>query len=465
MTMGKYVKLSEVAQQLNARLLGADAAFARVSTDTRTIAQGDLFVALKGDQFDGHDYVAQAFEKGAVAAMVSRTLPGAHSLLLVEDTLRGLGQLSAVWTQQFHPQKVAITGSCGKTTLKEMVAAILSCEGPTLATRGNLNNEIGVPLTLLQLQPDHDYAVVECGANHVGEIAYTAGLVRPDVAIVNIVAPAHLEGFGSIDRVAQAKGEIYGALKPEGVAIINLDDAYASRYLSQTAGHRQLTFALMNPHADVYAEQVELDAQGVYRIKVRSPGGALNVVLPLLGLHNVRNALAACAIALALKIPAAAICQGLQQVKPAKGRLYPVNDISGFHIIDDTYNANPASVKAAIDVLAQAGENTCLVLGGMGELGETSDDMHAEVGVYAAEKGIASVYSLGPAAVHYQRGFDSVSAAKGRFFACEDHAAIARALQQNERNRMILIKGSRSTAMEKVIEALRALTCKHEEQP
>ncbi|MEZ5510699.1 MAG: UDP-N-acetylmuramoyl-tripeptide--D-alanyl-D-alanine ligase [Gammaproteobacteria bacterium] len=458
------MKLSELLQPLNARLLGADVDFSRVSTDTRTLAAGDLFVALVGANFDGHDYVSQALAKGAVAAMVSRELEVDGPLLVVDDTLRGLGKLAACHWQTMHPMKVAITGSCGKTTLKEMVAAILSCEGETLATRGNLNNEIGVPLTLLQLRPEQRYAVIECGANHVGEIAYTAGLVQPDVAIVNIVAPAHLEGFGSIDRVAMAKGEIYDALKPEGVAIINLDDAYASQYLRQTASHPQLTFSLRNPHADVYAEKFELNQSGYYSVKVHSPIGLLDVELPLLGTHNVRNALASCAIAIAMKMPGNAIVQGLKQVKPTKGRLAPVTDIPGIRLIDDSYNANPASINAAIDVLAQASGDTCLVLGGMGELGEKSDAFHEAVGAYAAEQGIASVYSLGPAAPHYKRGFDGANHGNASFTICADHAAIAQALLQHETNKLILIKGSRSTAMEKVIDELRSLTGKHEEQ-
>lgn len=457
------MKLSVVADKLNGRLQGADAEFSRVSTDTRTIQPGDLFVALKGEQFDGHDYVQLAFEKGAVAAMVSRAVAAEQSQLQVDDTLLGLGQLGRLWASQFSPRKVAITGSCGKTTLKEMVAAILGNVGATHATRGNLNNEIGVPLTLLQLKPEHQFAVIECGANHMGEIAYTAGLTQPDVAIVNIVAPAHLEGFGSIDNVARAKGEIYDALKADGVAVINLDDAYASQFLSQTADKRRLTFALRNPHADVYAESLQMGVNGRYDVRIHTPAFVVAVNLPLLGLHNVRNALAAAAIAVALGVEADAIRQGLQSVQATKGRLCPVSDVPGFHLIDDTYNANPASICAAIDVLAEASSPTCLVLGGMGELGDTSDALHEQVGEYAAAKGIQSVYSLGSNAVFYQRGY-AKGGQPGTFSICPDHQAIAQALAKNEKDKLILIKGSRSTTMEKVIAALRDLARSQEEQ-
>lgn len=461
------MKLSLAANKLNGTLYGEalhekDAEFVRVSTDTRALQPGDLFVALQGDRFDGHEYVSQAFEKGAVAAMVSRPLSVPNTLLLVADTLRGLGDLARLWAAQFSPRKVAITGSCGKTTLKEMTAAILANAGSTLATRGNLNNEIGVPLTLLQLQAEHEFAVVECGANHLGEIAYTAGLVQPDVAIVNIVAPAHLEGFGSIDNVAQAKGEIYGALKADGMAIINLDDAYARQFLQQTAGKRQLTFALQNTAADIFAASLTTDATGLYEIGIHTPVGQIDVRLPLLGLHNVRNALAAVAIAVALGMNADAIRNGLQSVRATKGRLYPVLDMPGFHMIDDSYNANPASICAAIDVLAESAQPSCLVLGGMGELGDTSDALHEQVGEYAAQKGIQSVYSLGAGAAHYQRGYQKV-ASSGSFTICPDHQTIAQALMDKEKDKRILIKGSRSTAMEKVIDALRDLIRSYED--
>ncbi len=448
------MKLSTAAGKIKAQHLGADAEFGRVSTDTRTLVAGDLFVALIGEHFDGHEYVMQAFEKGAIAAMVSRAVPTDQPLMLVEDTLQGLGQLAVAWAAQFSPRKVAITGSCGKTTLKEMLAAILSSVAPTLATRGNLNNEIGVPLTLCQLQAEHQFAVVECGANHIGEIAYTAGLVQPDVAVVNIVAPAHLEGFGSIGNVAKAKGEIYGALKADGIAVINLDDSYATQYLEQTSDRRQITFSLSNSQATIFGESVQCDASGRYRISIHTGQESIDVVLPLLGKHNVRNALAATALALALDIGPAAIKHGLESVKPAKGRLYAVTDIVGYHLIDDSYNANPASIKAAIDVLAESSNATCLVLGGMGELGPSSDALHAEVGAYAAVKGVTKVYSLGSNAVHYQSGFEAAGKG-GEFIIATDHAEIARALMEKEKNKLILVKGSRSTTMEKVIEMLR----------
>lgn len=457
------MKLTQLADSINGQLVGNDAEFFSVSTDTRTLRSGDLFVALQGPNFDGHAYLAQAFAKGAVAALVNRTGDFAQSQVVVADTLRALGDTGRVWAQQFTAKKIAITGSCGKTTLKEMVAAILAQVGETLFTKGNLNNEIGVPLTLARIHAQHRFAVIECGANHVGEIAYTVSLVKPDVAVVNNVAPAHLEGFGSIERVAQAKSEIYGGLDAQGVAVINLDDVYAPLFLEKTRSSRQITFSLHDAGASVSADNLRCNALGQYAFTVKLPQAQFDIHLPLLGLHNVRNALAACALTLALDIPVSAMIAGLQQVRAVSGRLFPVEDVPGFHIIDDSYNANPASIRAAIDVLAEAGSNTCLVLGGMGELGETSDQLHEQVGAYAAQKGIVRVYSMGPNAVFYQRGYGQQQLSQGRFIICDSHQQIADKLKQDENDKTILVKGSRSTVMEKVIHALRGHEYSHEE--
>ena len=449
------MKLSQLAISINAKLIGSDAEFFSVSTDTRTLQPGDLFVALQGPNFDGHSYLQQAFAKGAVAALVSQPADLPQPQIQVADTLRALGDVAKAWTSQFDVKKIAITGSSGKTTLKEMVAAILAEVGETLFTKGNLNNDIGVPLTLCRINRQHRFAVIECGANHVGEIAYTAGLVQPDVAVVNNVAPAHLEGFGSIDRVALAKGEIYEGLKADGLAVINLDDNYAAQYLAQNAGRRTLTFSLASSDADIRAGDLQFNAVGQYAFTVKLPEAQFQVQLPLLGIHNVRNALAACALTLPLGVPVSAMMAGLQKVRAVPGRLFPVTDLPGFNIIDDSYNANPGSLKAAIDVLAAAGRNTCLVMGGMGELGDTSEQLHEQVGAYAAQKGILRVYSLGPNARFYERGYVQQQPSQGRFIVCDSHQQIAAQLKQHEQNKTILVKGSRSTAMEKVIQALR----------
>lgn len=457
------MKLKQLADSINGKLVGSDAEFSSVSTDTRTLQPGDLFVALQGPNFDGHAYLEQAFAKGAVAALVSRACDVAQPQIVVADTLRALGDTGRVWAQQFKAKKVAITGSCGKTTLKEMVAAILSQVGETLFTKGNLNNEIGVPLTLARINAQHRFAVIECGANHVGEIAYTVNLVKPDVAVVNNVAPAHLEGFGSIDRVAQAKSEIYSGLDAQGIAVINQDDAYAALFREKTKSSRQITFSLREAGASVSADNLRCNALGQYAFTVQLPQAQFDIQLPLLGLHNVRNALAACALTLALDIPVSAMQAGLRRVRAVPGRLFPVEDVPGFHIIDDSYNANPASIRAAIDVLAEAGSNTCLVLGGMGELGDTSDQLHEQTGAYAAQKGIARVYSMGPNAAFYQRGYVQQQPPQGRFIICDSHQQIAEKLRQDETGKTILVKGSRSTAMEKVIHALRGHEYSHEE--
>ena len=447
------MRLSSLVKNINAELVGADVEFLRVSTDTRTIQAGDFFVALQGEHFDGHEYLTVARDAGAVAAMVSAAQDLDIPQVVVADTRLGLGALSKVWLQQFSPRKIAITGSCGKTSVKEMVASICSEVGATLSTKGNLNNDIGVPLTLCRLAAEHKYAVVEMGANHQGEIAYTAGLLEPDIALVNNVGAAHLEGFGSIELVAEAKSEIYQSLAENGIAVINLDDRFVDVFKSKAEHCRQLTYSLSDTTADIYLQSETMNSTGQYQFSAIVKGEAVSVQLSLIGRHNIANALAAIAIASAAGCPLSKIEAGLAAVKAVPGRLRVVDELPEIRVIDDTYNANPESMRSAIDVLSSLKGESCLVLGAMAELGMSGAKMHRQVGAYAAEKGIGTVYGLGESATLYREGFLTAQGG-GIFITGENHQRIAEDLFANQRDKTILIKGSRSAAMEKIIERM-----------
>jgi len=377
--------LMAAAKVLNGTLHGADAEFSGVSTDTRTLARGDLFVALIGPHFDGHGFLRQAAEKGAVGTLVSRTVDAEIASVQVADTRLGLGQLAAHWRGRFDIPVIAVTGSNGKTTVKNMIASIMRETGTGLATQGNLNNDIGVPLTLLRLRTGDRYAVIEMGMNHPGEIDYLTHIARPTIAIINNAAAAHLAGLDSVEAVARAKGEIYAGLRDDGIAIVNADDAYAGLWRQLAAPHRVITFGLDHP-ADVSADYV-LDANGS-TIRLQTPQGGITMRLSLLGKHNVTNALAASSAAMAAGASLADIQAGLEKLKSISGRLEVKRGIRGARVLDDTYNANPGSLAAGVEVLKSAGGERVLVLGDMGELGEAARDIHRRVGVLAKGLGI-----------------------------------------------------------------------------
>jgi len=451
--MLKALRLSEVANALGARVIGADVAFAAVSTDSRKIESGQLFVALVGPNFDGHNYLADVAAKGAVAALVQREVPGAGlPQLVVADTRIALGQLGALNRAAFSGALVAVTGSSGKTTVKEMLASILSTLGPVLATRGNLNNDLGVPLTLLELAPEHRSAVIELGANHVGEIAYTVALTRPQVAILNNAGNAHVGEFGGPEKIVQAKGEILEGLAADGVAVLNLDQAAFATWRQRVGERPVLTFALNNTQADFHASAIEHDARGCPAFTLHSPAGEVRVQLNLLGLHNVANALAAAAAAHALNVPLVGIRQGLESLQPVKGRAVARVATNGARLIDDTYNANPVAVCAAVDILVAFPGRTVLVLGDIGELGEWAEQGHRDVGTYAAGK-VDALYAVGPLMRHAVAAFG----AEGRHFADQASLIAALAAEQGP-STTLLIKGSRSAAMDKVVAALCAST-------
>ena len=425
--------------------------------DTRKLSPGALYVALRGEHFDGHDFVAAARQTGAAAALVEQRTEDPIPQIVVENTRLALGALAAAWRKRFVGPLVAVTGSNGKTTLKEMIRAILSQEGPTLATSGNLNNEIGAPLTLLRLDPTvHRAAVVELGANHPGEIDFLARLARPTVAVVNNAAPAHLEGFGSLTGVARAKGEIYGALSAEGVAVINADDCYAPLWRTLAGEHKVLEFGLTQEAIISAQIHGHVGATAGTHLTIQTPIGACTLTLPLPGRHNVLNALAATAAALGAGASLASIRAGLAAVDGVSGRLRPCPGRNGAQLIDDTYNANPASLRAALEVLAAVPGERCLVLGDMAELGADTAALHAEAGETARALGIEMLFGCG----HFSQKAVSAFGASARNYANVE--SLVAALEQELRPGLtVLVKGSRSAGMDRVVRLLAEATDIH----
>lgn len=448
--MLKPLSFSELIAALDARQAGADCTFDGVSIDSRAIVPGQLFVALTGPRFNGHDYLDQVAAKGAVGALVEREVPGsALPQLVVHDTRKALAQLGAMSRNAFVDKPVAaITGSSGKTTVKEMLASILRTRGPVLATRGNLNNELGVPLTLLELAPQFAAAVIELGASRLGEIAFTVSLTKPHVALITNAGTAHVGEFGGPDKIVEAKGEILEGLDNFGIAVLNKEDK-AFQIWSARAGKRQvISFAVADPTADFHAQDLWLDARGCPGFTLQSPLGSARVQLNLLGVHNVGNALAAAAAAYALGVTLDGIVVGLNTVQPVKGRTVSQIAPNGVRVIDDTYNANPTSVNAAVDILTGFTGRTVLVLGDIGELGDWAEQGHRDVGAYAAGK-VSALYAVGPLMVHAVDAFGE----HARHFANQTDLIAALGTEQDTQT-TILIKGSRSAAMENVVAAL-----------
>jgi UDP-N-acetylmuramoyl-tripeptide--D-alanyl-D-alanine ligase len=442
------MQLSEAARVLDGRCSGADVDFRGISTDTRKLVPGSLFFALQGPNFDGHAYVETAREQGAAAAAVSRRCESSLPQVAVGDTRLALGRLAAHWRSRFDLPVIAVTGSNGKTTVRAMTASILSRCGRTLSTQGNLNNDIGLPLTLARLDAADEFAVLEMGANHAGEIDYLAGIAQPSIAVVTNAGPAHLEGFGDLAGVARAKGEVFARLAPDGLAVINADDAFAPLW-REHAGHCQTIEFGLSADAPVTATW-HGDATGS-EVSLVTPQGGADLRLPLPGRHNVMNALAATAVAQAAGAGLDTIRAGLESLQPVTGRFNTHALAGGVVLIDDTYNANPESLQVALDVLAQAQGETWLVLGDMGELGQTAAELHAAAGECARAAGVHRLYGLGELAAAAVRRF----AGPGGCFA--DMDTLLAALRADLSGPVhILVKGSRRMRMERVISALRA---------
>ena len=448
--------MSQVARALDATLHGNDVLMTGVSKDTRDIHVGDLYVALKGDRFDGHQFIKNANSSGAAGALVSdlqldekiKNMPQVQ----VNDTRLALGELAAHWCQQWRQKSatgklLGITGSNGKTSVKEMCRKILvdyAEESAVLSTKGNLNNDIGLPMMLLELKEQHEFAVIEMGANHVGEINYLTAIAQPDVAIVNNVGPAHLEGFGSLENIAKAKAEIFNGLSENGVAVINLDDVFASDWLQICADRNVCSFSMQEEQADVYARHI---TDNRYLIVTDKSEAELSLKVP--GKHNVMNALAATAATLSVGVPLSSIVDSLSEFENIQGRLTVAVSDFGYRVIDDTYNANPLSVSAAINVLAEFSGNRILVLGDMGELGESANKLHAEIGRNAKEAGIDSLYAVGELSASTVEAFGD----NGLYFKTKKE--LINALQEKlTQNDIVLVKGSRSAAMEEVVERI-----------
>lgn len=443
-------KLSEVAMWTRGNMIGVDDVLVtEVATDSRTMHGGELFVALQGDNHDGHDHVVAAAAAGAAAALVARQVDVDLPQVLVADTLTALGDLASAVRARRHARVIGITGSNGKTTVKTLTAAILSRHGRTHVSAGNFNNEIGLPLTLLAMPEDSEYAVLEMGAGKPGDIAYLAAIARPQVGLVNTIAPAHLERMGSLEGIAETKGALYETLPADGIAIINADDEFAGFFAGLAGARRTLRFGL-DRAADVGAEIALADADGS-RFTLVMPQGRVEVALPLPGRHNVANALAAAAIAHALDVPLATIADGLNHVEPMAGRLATHAMPGGWRLVDDSYNANPGSAAAAIDTLMLAPGEHWLVLGDMAELGPQAKQLHADLGAFARERGVERLFTLGPLAHAAAAAFGDA--------AChfDNHEAMASALHAAlHADVTCLVKGSRSSAMDRVVNALAA---------
>lgn len=466
------IKLAEMIEITSGQTAHLDSQFALNTTisdiviDSRQIKANSVFVALKGEQFDGHDFIAQAQRQGAIACITEHAIDLDLPMIIVQDSRQALAQIAHWLRQKSNAQFVALTGSSGKTSVKEMTASILKLKGKTLYTQGNFNNEIGVPLTLFRLTPEDEFAVIELGANHQGEIAWTTQIVEPKVALINNIASAHLEGFGSLEGVAKAKGEIFLGLPDNGIGLINLNSFspdWQVQYFNQS--HKQLlTFSIDDTKADYFAQSIQCHQnratqnadQICTHFQLVTPKGEIAIQLPLLGLHNVSNAIASAALAQLVGASLTEIQQGLAQLKPVSGRLFPIPLTNQITVIDDTYNANVGSMKAAIDVLAQLEGLSIFVVGDMGELGDQAEILHQEVGQYAKQKQIDCVLSVGKLSQRI-----SQECMKGQHFVAQE-ALVAALLDmlkiqqqaQLEQKITVLVKGSRSSKMEEVVKAL-----------
>ncbi|OQW73344.1 MAG: UDP-N-acetylmuramoylalanyl-D-glutamate--2,6-diaminopimelate ligase [Proteobacteria bacterium ST_bin11] len=445
------LQLSEIAQAVNGKLIGEDRLILSTGIDTRTLPAGALYIAIKGKHFDGHSFIENAEQAGAAALLIEQAAPSGLPQIIVADTHLALAELAGYWRKRLPVKVAGVTGSNGKTTVKEMIAAIFATQGPTLSTQGNLNNDIGVPLTLLKLDDSHRYAVIEMGANHLGEIAYTSHYAQAEVSVITNIGAAHIEGFGSIEGVAKTKGEIVESLNENGIAVLNRDDAFYD-FLAKVASNRRIVSFGFNPAAEVTALNIEsvLEPQGFATcFDLKTATDSLPIKLHLAGGHNVKNALAAAAVAMQFGISLAHIKQALEQLQPVTGRMQPLVGRKGNIVIDDTYNANPSSLKAALDVLTTSGNEAWLALGAFGELGPDSPAIHREMGELIKAKAVKRLFATGALAKHTVEAFGD----GGQFFDNQEQLidTLTQAVTGKE---TLLVKGSRAQKMENVVAAM-----------
>lgn len=436
------MRINLAANLLKCASLQSDISFTGITSDSRQIVPGMLFAALPGQVVDGHNYIQQAEDLGAVAVLVSRTVQTSLPVLKVADVLTALGSLAAYWRMECSAKVVGITGSNGKTTVKEMIANILRQDGAVLATRGNFNNELGLPLTVFELNKSHDYAVLEMGASNPGDIAYLAGIAKPDVGVITNIGPAHLQGFINVEGVARAKGELFTALPRKGTAIINAAEPWVELWQDINKAGKVLYF---NGEGENHVRARHV----ADKVVVSTPAGEFPLQLPLPGLHNLTNALAATAVCMALGIPLDQIKSGLESVKPVPGRLSLKHASAGWTVIDDTYNANPASLYAALQVLSTQKGEPWLVMGDMKELGSDSRKMHAELGDAARSLGVKRLFALGEASA---AAVDAFGDSALHFSSREGLIEALRA--ELKPGVACLVKGSRSMGMEHVVDAI-----------
>lgn len=447
--MIRAISLLELASLLDATLIGESVSFDAVSIDTRTIQKGQLFIAISGENFDGHDYVNTAAENGAVAAMVEYPIDNVGiPQLVVGSTRLALGKLGHLNRQAFQGKVIGVTGSSGKTTVKELIASILSKQGSVHATQGNLNNDLGVPLTLLQLQADHEFAVIEMGASVVGEISYSVNLVKPDVSVLTNASNAHVGKFGGLENIIEAKGEIIDGLSTTGIAVLNLDDPSFPIWQQRAGSRKVISFSRQNNQASFYSSDLVRNTDGCQAFTLHSPQGSIEIQLHILGQHNVSNALAAAAASFSIGIELETIKQGLNTLASVKGRTNTFTAKAGARVIDDSYNASPASVQAAIDLLAEFTGERILVLGDMGELGQWAELTHQQIGEYAKGK-LDVLYAVGPLTVFTAKAFGE----KAQHFETKEQL-LEVLLDHAGMNNTILIKGSRSMGMEMFVNSL-----------
>lgn len=449
------MRLSEVAEKVSGQLNGQDSEFTSISTDSRSLKKGQLFIALSGENFDAHDYLDQVREAGACAAIVSRLQSVDIPQIVVPDTLKALGLIGAAMAGQCQARFVGLTGSCGKTTTKEMIKLALSSMGETFATRGNLNNHIGVPLTLAEVSQHDDFAVIEMGASGQGEIEYTVSLTKPEVVLITNASAAHLEGFGSLENIVQAKGEIVRYAPSNAMVVLNHDDPNFMAWQHMLDGRSCSSFSrYSSSHADVrLIDKQQISDQG-YVLTVNVKGKEVVVRLHVAGEHMVQNVLATLAVVDAMNLDVTLAAEALGGFQPVKGRFYPIK-CNGFTVWDDTYNANPESVKAAIKTISEYTQPAWLVLGSMAELGGEADAAHKDIGLFAAEHGFDRVYAVGEYATSVIENQSFVGAAYNK----ADMDVLLNQLKKDvltlaDSGVQILVKGSRSAGMERVVQAL-----------